>query len=227
MPMTIGDVMTRNVIAIRELASVRDVVLLMREHHVSALPVVDGNRRVIGVVSESDLFLKRVGALHHGPRALLRRRLRQMERAKAVGVTAAGLMSAPAITIQAGRSLTEAATRMYQRGIKRLPVVDDAGLLVGIVTRDDLLKAYLRPDEDIREDIRRLVVPRVLERAVESADAKVHDGVVELDGWVTRRSQALALKARASAIDAVVAIHSRIAYDVDDTSDWTLHDPAT
>jgi CBS-domain-containing membrane protein len=101
MPMTIEDVMTPNVVAIRELAPVRDVVMLMREHHVSALPVVDGNGRVIGVVSESDLLLKRVGALHHGPRALLRRRLRQMERAKAAGVTAAGLMSAPAITIQA------------------------------------------------------------------------------------------------------------------------------
>jgi CBS-domain-containing membrane protein len=117
-PMTIEDVMTRNVVAIRELAPVRDVVMLVREHHVSALRVVDGNGRVIGVVSESDLLLKRVGALHHGPRALLRRRLRQMERAKAAGVTAAGLMSAAAITIQADRSLTEAATRMYQRGIK-------------------------------------------------------------------------------------------------------------
>jgi CBS-domain-containing membrane protein len=85
MPMTIEEVMTRNVVAIRELAPVRDVVLLMREHHVSALPVVHGNRRVIGVVSESDLLLKRVGALHHGPRALLRRSFARMNGRRRLG----------------------------------------------------------------------------------------------------------------------------------------------
>jgi CBS-domain-containing membrane protein len=84
MPMTVEDVMTRNVVAIRELAAVRDVTLLVREHHVSALQVVDGNGQMVGVVSESDLLLKRVGhrttgcelccgegfARWHGPRRL-------------------------------------------------------------------------------------------------------------------------------------------------------------
>jgi CBS-domain-containing membrane protein len=107
MPMTVEDVMTRNVVAIRELAAVRDVALLVREHHVSALQVVDGTGQMVGVVSESDLLLKRVGTLHYGPRALLRRRLRQMARAKTAGVSAGGLMSAPAMTIQTDRSLTD------------------------------------------------------------------------------------------------------------------------
>jgi CBS domain-containing protein len=72
---------------------------------------------------------------------------------------------------------------MTIQGVKRLPVVDNAGVLVGIVTRGDLLKAYLRSDDDIRQDIVNRVVPEVLERVVETADARVHDGIVELDGW--------------------------------------------
>jgi osmotically-inducible protein OsmY len=93
------------------------------------------------------------------------------------------------------------------------------------VSRSDLLAAYLREDEDIRQDILR-VVPGVVERSVETVQVEVHDGTVELDGWLTRRSQVLALIARARAIDGVVSVHSRLRYDVNDTSDWACGDPA-
>lgn len=93
------------------------------------------------------------------------------------------------------------------------------------MTRSDLLKAYLRVDDEIRQDIVRQAVSKVIERAVETVQVEVHDGVVELDGWVTRRSQALALVARARATDGVITVHSKLAYDVNDTSDWATRYP--
>jgi CBS domain-containing protein len=226
MSLTMQDVMTHDVTVVGEQADFRDVVLLLRKHDVSALPVVDDAGRVVGVISQSDLYLKQVEPLRHGPGPLLRRHRQRVNQRKAAGVTVAHLMTTPAVTIRPDQSLTEAATRMYQHGVKRLPVVDDAGALVGIVTRGDLLKAYLRADEDIRQEILRRAVPEVIERAAETARVEVHDGVVELDGWVTRRTQALALVARARATDGVIAVHDRLAYDVNDTSDWATPYPA-
>jgi CBS-domain-containing membrane protein len=226
MTMTVQDVMTRGVVVVGERAGFRDVVGLLRKHHLSALPVVDGSGRVVGVVSESDLYLKQAEPLRHRLAPLLRRHRQRLNQSKAAGATVAQLMTTPAVTIRPDQSLTEAATRMYQHGVKRLPVVDDTGAPVGIVTRGDLLKAYLRADEDIRLEIVRESVPKVIERAVETVQVDVHDGVVELDGWVTRRSQALALVARARATDGVIAVHSKLAYDVNDTSDWATRYPA-
>jgi osmotically-inducible protein OsmY len=82
-------------------------------------------------------------------------------------------------------------------------------MLVGVVSRSDLLAAYLRNDEDIRQDILRRAVPEVIERALETVQVEVRDGTVELDGWLTRRSQVLGLIARARAVDGVVSVRSR------------------
>jgi CBS domain-containing protein len=225
MTMTVRDVMTRGVVAVGPRAGFRDVLGLLAAHHVSALPVVGEGGRVVGVISESDLYLKQV-CPPHGLAALLAHRPRRLDQRKTTGVIASELMSAPPVTIREDQSLAEAATRMYRHGVKRLPVVDETGVLVGIVTRGDLLKAYLRADQDIRQDILRQAVPKVIERAVETVQVQVHDGMVQLDGWVTRRSQALALVARIRATDGVVGVHCNLGYDVNDTSDWATHDPA-
>jgi CBS domain-containing protein len=225
MPMTVRDVMTHRVVAVTEQPGFREVLGLLATHHVSALPVVDGHRRVVGVISEGDLYLKQVRP-PHGLAALLEDRRRRQDQRKAVGAIVAELMSAPAITIRADQSLAEAATRMHRHGVNRLPVVDEAGVLVGIVTRGDLLKAYVRVDQDVRRDILTRAVPEVIERVVESVQVEVHDGVVELSGWLTRRSQVLALIARARATDGVVTVHSKVRYDVNDTSDGDSRDPA-
>jgi CBS domain-containing protein len=223
--MTVQDVMTRRVVAVPAQAGFREVVGLLRTHHVSALPVVDPSGRVVGVISEGDLCLKQIRP-PHGLAAVLADRRWRLDRRKATGASAAELMSAPPVTIRADQSLAEAATRMYHHGVKRLPVVGERGALVGIVSRRDLLAAYLRDDEDIRQDILRRVVPEVVERAVEGVQVEVQGGTVKLDGWLTRRSQVLALVTRARAIDGVINVQSKLRYDVNDTSDWANGEPA-
>jgi CBS-domain-containing membrane protein len=226
MPMTVEDVMTRGVVVVGQLAGFRDVVGLLGKHHISALPVVGEDGRVVGVVSESDLYLKQVRPPRPGLAALLPHRRRRCDQRKASGLTVGQLMTAPAVTIRADRPLAEAARRMDERGVRRLPVVDATGRPIGIVTRGDLLKAYQRADQEIRQDIVRRAVPKVIERAVETVHVQVRHGVVELDGWLTRRSQVLALIARARATDGVVAVRNRLGYDVNDTSGWASRDPA-
>jgi CBS domain-containing protein len=203
--------------------SFRDLVRLLRTHHVSALPVVDSAGRVVGIVSESDLYLKQITPLRRPTSHLLERRRRRGERAKAGGATAAELMTTPVVTIGRHAPLGEAAERMHDHGVKRLPVVNDVGVLVGIVTRGDLLTAYLRADQALRAELTEQVLPQVLERAVEAVQVQVVDGVVRLAGRLTRRSQTLALAAKAQAIDGVVTVNSCVDYDVDDTSDWVTH----
>ena len=225
MTMTVHDVMTGQVVTVREDASFHDLVRLLATHNVSALPVVDAAGRAVGMVSESDLFLKQVEPLREGAGRLLGGRRRRLERAKSAGATAAQVMTAPAVTVRREQPIADAARRMHDRRVKRLAVVNSAGVLVGIVTRSDLLKAYLRADPEIASELAARVLPEVLERASESVHVDVTDGVVRLTGRVTRRRQALDLGRRAQVVDGVVAVVSQITYEVDDTSDWGTHAP--
>jgi CBS domain-containing protein len=102
--------------------------------------------------------------------------------AKAGALTAGDLMSSPAVTVRAGAPLAEAARIMAHEGVKRLPVVDDAGLLAGVVSRADLLKVFLRDDEDIAEEVRREIASSVFQRPSSAVHVAVHDGVVTLTG---------------------------------------------
>jgi len=149
---TVDDVMTTAVVSVDQAASYRSVVDLLVGRRVSAVPVVDSFQRVSGVVSETDLLRKIEYAGDEAPRLFDGRR-RRGERGKALARTAADLMSAPAVTVLRGTSIARAARQMDAQKVKRLPVVDDLGRLIGIVTRGDLLKAHLRPDDDIRADL--------------------------------------------------------------------------
>ena len=145
---SVKDVMTRCVIGVRETAWFKDILAAMRPYGVSAFPVLDSAHRVIGVVSEADLLLKEIG-----PELTLNRG----ERVKAAGVTAAQLMSTPAITISPDASVAEAAKIMYTRRVKRLPVVEDDGRLVGIISRVDVLSVFDRQDNQICNDVWELI----------------------------------------------------------------------
>ena len=117
---------------------------LLVSRRVSAVPVVDGGRHVLGVVSEADLLRKQERPTGPAVRLLSVRRRRQ-DQAKAQATVAAELMSRPAITIGPRATLAQAARRLHAVGVKRLPVIDASGQLAGIVSRTDLLKSSFAP----------------------------------------------------------------------------------
>ncbi|WP_030230946.1 MULTISPECIES: CBS domain-containing protein [unclassified Streptomyces] len=181
-PHIVSDVMTHTVVAVGRDASFKDVVELMQEWKVSALPVLEGEGRVIGVVSEADLLVKEEFRDSDPDRFTQMSRLSDL--AKAGGMTAADLMSTPAVTVHPGATLAQAARVMAQRKVKRLPVVNDEGLLEGVVSRADLLKVFLRTDDEIAEEIRRQVLAPLFPAAPEPVRVDVADGVVTLTGHI-------------------------------------------
>jgi CBS domain-containing protein len=218
MKRTVQDVMTRDVVAVRGSTPFKELVRLLNERRVTALPVLDdAGGVVVGVVSESDLALKEVEPLREGHTPIFESARQRSERAKAGGTTAAALMTTPALTASPEEPVAAAARRMHDRNVKRLPVVDRGGALVGIVTRADLLKVFLRSDEDLRFDVLDHVVGDLLRLPPGAVEVAVSDGIVHLGGTVPLRSQALALEKMTRAVDGVVEVETKVTWGVDDT----------
>ena len=181
-PHIVSDVMTRTVVALGRQATFKDIVKTMQRWNVSAMPVLEGDSRVIGVVSEADLLPKEEFRDGDPDRYTQLRRLADL--VKAGAVTAEELMSAPALTVPADASLGQAARIMALHKVKRLPVVDDEGELQGIVSRSDLLTVFLRDDEDIAEEVRRGIVAPLFPAPLDPIRVEVHEGVVTLTGTI-------------------------------------------
>ncbi|EKX67815.1 CBS domain-containing protein [Streptomyces ipomoeae] len=181
-PHIVSDVMTHTVAAIGRGASFKEIVRMMQEWKVSALPVLEGEGLVVGVVSEADLLHKEEFRDSDPDRHTQLRRLSDL--AKAGAVTAGELMTSPALTVRADATLAQAARAMARAKVKRLPVVDELGMLQGIVSRADLLKVFLRDDEEIAEEVRREVVAYLFPAPTSAARVAVRDGIVTLSGRI-------------------------------------------
>lgn len=179
-PRTVSDVMTHTVVALGPDAPFKKIVETMGEWKVSALPVLEGDGRVVGVVSEADLLAKE--EFRADSDSLIEQYRRLEELAKAGAVTARELMTAPAVCIQADATLAQAARTMARKKVKRLPVVDGEGRLAGVVSRSDLLKVFLRDDEQIAAEVRRQVVEPLFPNGEPTVRAEVHEGVVHYTG---------------------------------------------
>ncbi|MFD5393248.1 CBS domain-containing protein [Streptomyces sp. NPDC127097] len=203
-PCTVSDVMTQTVVAIGQEARFKEIVQTMEQWKVSALPVLVGEGRVIGVVSEADLLPKEEFREANPDRM---EQLRQPEEVrKADALTAGELMTAPALTVHAGETLAQAARTMAYKSVKRLPVVDSEGMLQGIVSRSDLLKVFLRSDEDLAAEVRAEVVDRLFPDSAEELSVSVTDGVVALSGR-TRNMSLIPVAARlVRAVEGVVDV---------------------
>ncbi|MFI9755148.1 CBS domain-containing protein [Streptomyces collinus] len=218
----VGSVMTMDVVRAVYDTSFEEVARLQADHRIGGLPVVDDDDRVIGVVSASDLVAHR--AVAPGPHRTRRRfglpALSPAARRRATaatGPTAGRLMSAPPFTAHAEDTIVEAARTMARQGVKRLPVLDEEDRLVGLVTRRDLLRVFLRPDADIRDEVIDEVLVRVLWLTPRSIDVSVTEAVVTLTGPLERRSEAEIAVAMARRTDGVVAVVDQLTWRLDDT----------
>ncbi|MFE7598349.1 CBS domain-containing protein [Streptomyces sp. NPDC057494] len=214
----IDRLMTREVVSVRGDSPFKEVARTLSRHRVTAVPVVDGDDRVVGVVSEGDLLRKTAdqAAAPNGMPAVPD--LEAWERAKAEGTRAEELMSAPAVCARPDWTVAEAARLMEVQSVKRLVVVDDEDRLVGIVSRRDLLGIYLREDDDIRQEIVDDVLGATLRLEPTALAVEVHDGRVEISGRLPFRGMIPAIERMCAAVDGVVSVScTRLAYDVDDT----------
>jgi CBS domain-containing protein len=193
-----------------------ELVELLSRHHVSALPVIDDAGRVLGIVCNSDLVLKEIQSLKGpcDPAALTARH--RLERAKAAGTTAREVMTAPVVTVYPEELVTDAARRLHAWKLDQLPVVDRAGGLVGIISRADVLKIFLRSDEEIRFELLDDIAGRLLRLPTDELWIEVDGGVVMLAGRLERRSRVVALAELAKLVDGVVAVHNELSYQRDD-----------
>ena len=209
----VKDVMTGEVAAVRRDTSFKEMAARLREYRVSAFPVIDENRRVIGVVSEADLLAKEALAGEHaGIPAAITGVLHHKEYQKAEGVTAGDLMTHPAVTARSEDSVEHAARLMYTLQVKRLPVVDAGGYLVGIVSRSDLLTVFDRPDEEIHAEIVNDVILRDFLVDPALFTVTVADGVVTIKGAPETADLGHRLVTRIRHVQGVVAVRDELAY---------------
>lgn len=214
---TVQDVMTTAVVSAYRGAWIKDVAEMMLRRGVTGMPVIDDDHIVAGVISEADL-LAREEQRDRPKRPLWERRRDRPARAKATATTAEELMTAPAITVPPDATLAEAARLMDHHRIKRLPVVDQAGRLLGIVSRRDVLRVFARPDEEICDEIRHEVFGRLLMIGDERVTVRVSHGVVVLGGTLEQRSLIPIAVRLAAATEGVVDVIDDLDYEDDDTT---------
>ena len=216
--MNVRDVMTRDVLTVSPATPLMEVARLLAERGISGLPVVEGGR-VVGVVSEADILFKEQGDQPHSSGLVAALGLLGADRAeieaKLNATTAGEAMSSPALTITADRPLSQAAAAMMNAGVKRLPVVDAVGNLAGIVTRADLVRAFVRSDDEIEREIREDVIVRTLWIA-ERVDMTVTDGNVSLSGQVESKSDARLLPEFVRRVTGVVSVTSQLTWERED-----------
>ena len=204
----VKDVMTTEVVAVRQETTFKELALALRRYRVSALPVIDDAGRVLGVVSEADLLAKEALA-DPGPVAEL---VHRKDVRKAEGLTAGELMTRPPVTATPDDPIGQAARMMHFMRVKRLPVVNSGGQLVGIVSRADVLAVFDRTDEEVRKDVvdgillhEYLVDPRQFLVTVES-------GVVTMEGTPETAAFGHALIRKVRHVPGVVAVRDRLSY---------------
>jgi CBS domain-containing protein len=208
----VKDVMTGEVVAVRKDASFKEMAARLRQFRVSAFPVIDENRRVVGVVSEADLLAKEALAGEHGIPGAVAEIFHHKDFKKAEGLTAGDLMTHRPVTVRPEDTVEHAARLMYTLQVKRLPVVDAGGYLVGIVSRADLLTVFDRTDEEIHSEIVNDIILRefLIDPAVFMVT--VTDGVVTIKGNPETNDLGHNLMNRIRHVQGVVAVRDELAY---------------
>jgi CBS domain-containing protein len=215
--MKVQDIMTREVLTIGPEAELRDVARILVERDISGLPVCGMQGELVGIISEGDILVKEGGPRDESsPLGWLRGAAAKRARQKARALKVRDAMTMQVLTISPYASVAEAARRMSDLGIKRLPVVKD-DKLVGIVSRTDLVRAFVRSDEEIRQEIREDILRRTLWLEVpEAVQIEVKRGAVELSGYVETATDAVLVQKLVARVPGVVSVDGEL--------DWTFDD---
>ncbi|WP_415953112.1 CBS domain-containing protein [Streptomyces sp. KLOTTS4A1] len=209
-PLLVREVMDVPAASVPEDMPFLDIARTLARDHIGCLPVVDAEDHVLGVVSESDLLAKAaIEASGHHPGVLARLRERRLHD-KARGETAESLMTSPAVTVFPRQTVAQAAWLVCLSRLKRLPVTDHFGRLVGVVHRNALLAALIRDDAQIREEIVTKILTAYFPADRDTVKVTVRNGVVELDGKM-RQSDVPLLLARIKDIDDVTEVRYHLA----------------
>jgi CBS domain-containing protein len=206
---TVAEVMSTEVVAVVPGTPYLDVVWALGCWRISGVPVLDDARRVIGVVSESDL-LRKHEFRGRGRQPRFERRSARLARAKAAGDNAGEIMTTPAVTLRPRDTVVTAARVLAGHGIRRAPVVDESGELVGIVTRGDLLRVFLRPDAEIAADVTRWLTACGLAGTCAAWTVRSHKGIVSLTGRVARHDLVAQAGELAGEVDGVVDVVNQL-----------------
>lgn len=215
----VDSVMTREVVTASEDAPFKHLVMLMHEHGVSGIPIVDEEDRLTAIVTEADLL--RAAGYERQARATFLEwlihpaRVEEIERSTGE-LRARDVMPREVISVRPETSVAEAARVLLGSRVKRLPVTDAEGRVVGISSRGDLLRPFLRADEDVRREILRDVVVRAMWLDPATVQVRVRRGVVTLEGTLERRSEKHILLELARRVAGVVGVQDRISYHTDD-----------
>jgi CBS domain-containing protein len=207
----VSDLMTCPVVTAGPGTTFNELVFLLAEHGIAAIPVLDEHRRPIGDVDEADLLAR------HGRDARRERGLRRLcVWTKAQGLTARELMTRRVPTVAKDEPVASAARWLVEANLRCLYVVNGAGHLVGVLARRDVLRAFLRPDEEIEETVEREVLQRSIWAAPATVDVRVEDGVVTRAGVIDRRSEVERAEWLTEAVPGVIAVRNRLKYTQDD-----------
>jgi CBS domain-containing protein len=219
--MNVKDVMTADPVTVSSEMPLKDVANILVARGISGLPVVGAAGEALGVVSEGDLIAKQQGEpLEQGGgfgwRWLSSRGDDSKERAKLGARTAGEAMTAPPITVSSNEHVAEAARRMVRNGVNRLPVVDEHGTVIGIVTRADLVSVFSRPDQQIANEIEREVVVGTLWVEPSRVKVQVAEGVVTLSGRLDTKLDAELLPRLVGRVPGVVSVVSELTWAIEE-----------
>jgi CBS domain-containing protein len=198
--MRVSDAMTTDVISVEPETPLKEAARVLAEKDISGVPVLEASGAVIGVLSESDIVARQTG------RPTRRRRLLSSGDPEFAPATVVGqAMSAPPITVPPSAPLAGAAWIMTKHDVNRLPVVT-GDVLVGVISRGDIVRAFARSDEDIQRELENDLLP-AFDAAVTVA---VNGGSVTLAGEVERNDDAVHIVRAVERLTGVVAVKSEL-----------------
>lgn len=222
--MKVRDLMTTDPVTTAPDASLKEAARLMVRNQVSGLPVMDGEK-LVGILTEGDYLRREADREQPYRLSLLEALFGEGSKDGPAVEKVSEVMSEKVHTIGPDASISEAARVMSHKNIKRLPVVDSDGKLLGIVSRADVVNAFTKPDEVIEDEVREDIVRRLLFLEPDAVGVAVVDGVVTLTGRLENRTEAHLLEELTRRISGVVRVDSHLEFEVDDERVGKMYPP--